>query len=82
MPFFHSAACACRKFIRGLSLVLCNVRSLIHGRKSFGPHFWKRQQQVAHIALGVDRDHRNVIECGLFQDDRRRGRSCRSRSCR
>ena len=54
------------KLVRGLSFIEC--RAWIYpGAEVFRFKLRKRQQQVAHVALGVDRDDRDVIERGFFE---------------
>ena len=56
--------------------------SLIHGAKSSGRRFGKRQQQVGEIALGIDHDDRNAVDGRFLDRPQCRGRFCRCRSCR
>ena len=65
-PFCHSSAWLAAKssgdiFLRAASL------SSIHGRKSPGSSFGNASSRFAKVALGIDRNRRNAVERGFFQ---------------
>ena len=56
-----------RRTRRATSAARAASLSSIHGRKSLGCELRKREQQIAEVALGIDRDRRDAVERRLFQ---------------
>ena len=64
--FFPERRLSRGKLVGRLALVGC--RPFVDpGTKIVGAELWKREQDIAHVTLGIQRDNRNVIERRLLQ---------------